>query len=835
MKTLMRAPRADEALPTQQEPQPAAGTESRSARRGLSIRTLLILLTVVPSLALVTLWGFTSYRLVDHARSVDNETRVAENAGLPGYTVMLELQVERRLTAAWLAAPSPDAANALARQRAKTDAGVVLFTKFTDSAPRETPGHAVRRAREILGGLGKLAEHRRTIDSGASPDRDRLLGFYGTRIADQISLFQALSQATDTDFTFAGQSLVTQFRAAEALSREDTVITYAQASGKLSAADFADFTQNVGVRRHTYDDQVDPSLPASMRPMYLSLTSSPAWLDLISMEFAVVAAADTPPVQVPRGRTPASGTPVPGELVDWRTTLDRLNDDITAFNYARSDQVFAIGEETTDDTWNQVYLLSALGFVFVLAGGLLCWRVTRSVRMRLVRLRDATVELGTRRLPDVVERLRRGEHVDVPTEAPDVPAGRDEIGQVAAAFNTAQRAALDGAVQLARQREGFAKVFVNTALRTQSLVNRQIGELDAMERRHQDPELLRELFTIDHLATRLRRYEENLVVLTGNRPGRRWSRPVPLIDVVRSAVGEVEDYHRVEVYADADLELNGPSVGGLIHLLSELIENAAMFSPPDTPVHVRAVSVAKGLAIEIEDRGLGLPDEEIDSLNVQLATPVTFDVIALADDVRLGLFVVAQLAERLGVSVTLRSSPYGGTLAIVFLPEDLITRGAIAPREPAEQSGPFRLARAAVAELEPAGRQHPEPLALPAPAAPQPTPEPVPVAASAPSDADPAEPTDGEPEGDGTGRRALPRRVRRAGPAVALRAEQPAEPEPAPQSPSSPQEAAATLSAFQVASRRARATPAPGTEPPTPTEEVDSPPTADRTHPEEPS
>ncbi|MYW01701.1 sensor histidine kinase, partial [Streptomyces sp. SID3343] len=726
----MRAPRADEPIPTHQEPQPAAGEPARPDRRGLSIRTLLILLTVVPSLALVTLWGFTSYRLVDHARNVDNETRIAQNAGTPGYDVMVALQIERRLTAAWLAAPSPQATSALGAQRAKTDASVVQFTKFTDSTVRETPGNAVRRSHEILTGLAKLTDQRRTIDSGISPDRDRLLGFYSTRIADQISLFQALSQSSDSDYTFAGQSLVAQFRAGEALSREDAVITYAQASGKLSAADFADFTQNVGVRRHTYDDQIDPSLPADLRPMYLTLTSSPAWLDLVSMEFAVVAAADTPAQSMPRGRVTAQGTPVPGELVDWRSTLDRLVGEIAAFDSARTDQVLAIGEKTTDDTWNQVYLLSALGFVFVLAGGLLCWRVTRSVRERLVRLRDATVELGTRRLPDAVERLQRGEHVDVATEAPDLPTGRDEIGQVAAAFNTAQRAALDGAVQLARQREGFAKVFVNTALRTQSLVNRQIGELDAMERRHQDPELLRELFTIDHLATRLRRYEENLVVLTGNRPGRRWSRPVPLIDVVRSAVGEVEDYHRVDVYADTDLELNGPSVGGLIHLLSELIENAAMFSPPDTPVHVRAVSVAKGLAVEIEDRGLGLPDDEIESLNRQLATPVAFDVIALAEDVRLGLFVVAQLAERLGVSVTLRSSPYGGTLAIVFLPEDLITRGSTGPKEPVEQTGPFRLARAG--ESESAGRQHPEPLALPSAA--RPALEPVPAEVSAPSE-----------------------------------------------------------------------------------------------------
>ncbi|WP_406279605.1 nitrate- and nitrite sensing domain-containing protein [Embleya sp. NBC_00896] len=766
-------------------------------RRTLSIRTLLVLLTVVPSMAMVLLWGFASYRLADHARGLDNEISVASRAGTPSYNTMIALRQERRLTAAWMAKPSAESVEALRAQRERTTETVRQFVGFANSGARETPGHAVRRAREILPELAQLADVRRQVDATGSGGRDRWLGYYTKQIANQITMVQALAETSDTDVTYVGSFLVNQFRAGEALAQEDLLVTFAQANGRLTQHDYAEFVQAVGVRRHAYAVEIEPYLPARLRPLYTVLTQSTAWRDLVATEDAIIAAVDAPKESA-RDRAAGAGVALPGGVAKWRATNDQVEGLVTAFDFGRTDQIFATGDAATSDSWNQVYLLSAISFAFVLVGGLLCWRVTRSVRLRLFRLRDATVELGTRRLPDVVERLQRGEHVDVAAETPDLVTDRDEIGQVAAAFNTAQRAAVDGAVQLARERQGFAKVFVNTALRTQSLVNRQIGELDAMERRHQDPELLRELFTIDHLATRLRRYEENLVVLTGNRPGRRWSRSVRIVDVVRSAIGEVEDYHRVEVYTDPDLELTGPSVGGVIHLLAELIENATMFSPPDTPVHVRAVTVAKGLAIEIEDRGLGMPEDEYDVLNRQLSVPVAFDVIALADDVRLGLFVVAQLADRLGVSVTLRPSPYGGTLAIVFLPEELIMRGAA---EPAETAGPFEQVQ--IAAPESVGRQHPEPLALPAP------PEPVPVAALPPAPAKAPEETTAD------GRRVLPRRVRQAKRAVPLRAEsaEPAEPETDPASRTSPQDAAATLSAFRRASERARETPEPDSVP----------------------
>ncbi|MGR7000884.1 sensor histidine kinase [Yinghuangia aomiensis] len=169
-------------------------------------------------------------------------------------------------------------------------------------------------------------------------------------------------------------------------------------------------------------------------------------------------------------------------------------------------------------------------------------------------------------------------------------------------------------------------------------------------------------------------YEENLVILSGHQPGRRWSKPVRVVDIVRSAVGEVEDYERIDVHMSSELLLQGAAVGAVIHLLAELLENATTFSPPRTPVEARGMPVAKGLVVEIEDRGLGMAEDDYAALNTELEQPRAFDMVALAEDVRLGLFVVARLAERHGIGATLRASPYGGTLAIVFLPEELIVR-----------------------------------------------------------------------------------------------------------------------------------------------------------------
>ena len=277
--------------------------------------------------------------------------------------------------------------------------------------------------------------------------------------------------------------------------------------------------------------------------------------------------------------------------------------------------------------------------------------------------------------------------MDTDTSLTGLHTTDDEIGDVAKAFNAAQRAAIDEAVQQTELRQGVNRVFLNIAHRSQTLVHRQLRLLDKMEREQEDPDQLAQLFKLDHLATRSRRNAENLLILGGEAPGRTWHRPMPLIDVLRGAISESGDYTRVKRDRIARVHLNGPAVADVIHLVAELVDNAAMFSPPHTQVRLSSDDVPNGVTVEIEDRGLGMTESEFTSANALLASPPEFDVMRLNEKMRLGLFVVSHLAHRHGIKVHLRPSPYGGVQAIVLLPHELISgdRTPLPSSEPARE------------------------------------------------------------------------------------------------------------------------------------------------------
>ena len=278
-----------------------------------------------------------------------------------------------------------------------------------------------------------------------------------------------------------------------------------------------------------------------------------------------------------------------------------------------------------------------------------------------------------------MERLRAGEDVDVSAEAPPIETSGDEIGQVGQAFNTVQRTAIEAAVEQARLRHGISDVFRNLARRSQSLLHRQLTLLDTMERRASDPDELGDLYRLDHLTTRMRRHAEGLIILSGAAPGRAWRNPVRLVDVLRASVAEVEDYTRVTVVTMTQAALAGPVVADVIHMIAELVENATIFSPPNTPVRLTGDMVGKGFAVEIEDRGLGMNEEKLAEINDRLANPPEFD---LSDSDQLGLFVAGRLAKRHGIRISMRLNPYGGTTAIVLIPRDLVVSEELYARDP---------------------------------------------------------------------------------------------------------------------------------------------------------
>ncbi|MEV0122699.1 ATP-binding protein [Streptomyces sp. NPDC050703] len=303
-------------------------------------------------------------------------------------------------------------------------------------------------------------------------------------------------------------------------------------------------------------------------------------------------------------------------------------------------------------------------------------RAAKTVRDRIGTLRHATAK-GQGELREVVEKLRRGEPPPTRGTPPRTRQGADEFDLLADELSRAQDAAV-GAVVRASQLSSHAgseqkvEVFVNLARRLQSLVHREISLLDELEHEVEDPELLRGLFHVDHLATRIRRHAENLAVLGGAVSRRQWSHPVSTTEVMRSAIAEVEQYSRVKLVPPIAGTLRGHAVADVIHLLAELVENATVFSAPHTQVLLRADLVTAGLAVEVEDRGLGMPLTEQNKMNRLLADPDQVNVASLLQDGRIGLYVVAALARRHGVAVRLQTNIYGGVQAVLIVPQELL-------------------------------------------------------------------------------------------------------------------------------------------------------------------
>jgi len=319
----------------------------------------------------------------------------------------------------------------------------------------------------------------------------------------------------------------------------------------------------------------------------------------------------------------------------------------------------------------RVALVGLGGLLIVILSTFLLLRFGNRVTRELTGLRNAARTLAEERLPRVVRRLRAGDDVDVAAEAPplDLATRTRELNDTADAFSAVQHAAIEAAVEQARLRQGFNDVFRSLARRNQSLVQRQLKLLDDMERGTQDPDALAQLFRLDHLTTRMRRQAEGLIILSGSAPGRRWRQPIPVADVLRGAISEIEDYARVDTIAQLPDYLIGTAVADVIHLVAELIENAVSYSPPATKVQVRGSWAARGYVIEVQDSGIGIEPATRDQLNERLANPPDFD---LTNSDQLGLFVVGRLAIRNHIKVSLRESAYGGTLALVLLPRELV-------------------------------------------------------------------------------------------------------------------------------------------------------------------
>ncbi|MFF3160333.1 sensor histidine kinase [Streptomyces sp. NPDC003273] len=781
---------------------PLNAAPARAGRRRLRPRTVrakVICLLMVPVVSLLALWAYATVSTAQDIARLRQSQRVDTELRAPVAAAVAALQNERAAAVRYAADPGPARAGDLRSQAARTDralTGLRLGDDSTVADGQELPARVSGRLEAFVSGAERLRALRTAVldrSTGWSQAYDQ----YTRTIGTAFTVDGALTGIQQADVGSDARVLLEFSRAAEALAQEDAVLGGTRPDGRLQGERQRLFAASVATRR-TLTEAAVADLPGPQRAAWRRLAGDGAHTALTATEDRILAAGSG---------ARAVGT-APGTT--WSSAHARVRDDMRTLAADTGRAVAGRSDPYRRGLLSPAGAAVLFGLAAVAASLVISVRIGRALVVELVSLRNDALEIARRKLPEAMRRLRTGEEIDVDAEAPAGPAAEDETGQVAEALTIVHRAALRAAAERAELAGGISGVFVNLARRSQVLVHRQLSLLDSMERRSDDPDELSDLFRLDHLTTRMRRHAESLIILSGAAPGRAWRTPVLLTDVVRAAVSEIEDYARVEVRGLPAASVVGAAVADLTHLLAELVENAAQFSPPHTRVRITGEPVGNGYVLEVEDRGLGMGAELLAEANRRIEQSEALD---LFDSDRLGLFVVSRLASRHGVKVRLRTSPYGGTTAVVLLPTVLLHTGS--PELPAQESPPAAQRRteyARVPENSPAASEvtartgraaltapaHPSPAAQPpappsAPRSPAPTHQNPPSAPQPPTPAHrtstPAHeppppkvtalrphrpPRDDGPSDD------LPRRVRQANLVPQLRRQRPEEPAPEP-------------------------------------------------------
>ncbi|MFI7195197.1 nitrate- and nitrite sensing domain-containing protein [Nocardia nova] len=546
------------------------------------------------------------------------------------------------------------AAADLARRRADTDRVFSELSLVAHEMNTLNPEAVSKSTPAFTAVATQLPQIRTAVDTGRT-DIAAVDDYFATITGIVVLGLQGSARHTPDAVAAAEQMTAANLvQVADLHSRAVATAMSALAAGTPTSADHHRVGQFTGAFRQQLEGLVT-SLTDDGRAAYRALTDSPQWHTSVTGEDQF---ANDGTLQVPENEWSEAEATIGSQLITLFHDHGR---------YATQLAVDAASRLLTQTllTTAAISVVAAIAFACAL---LLANRLIR----RLDSLRSRSLELANERLPSILRRIHSGEEVDLDLETTAWDAGNDEIASVAYAFGVAQRAAVDAAAAEARTRDGFNKVFLDIAHRSQTVVRRQLDILDLAESKQDDPEHLELLFRLDHLATRARRNAENLLILGGAQPGRRWHDPVPLEDIVRSAVSETEEFARVTIVRLPAVQVLGGAVADLIHLLAELIDNAATFSPPQSLVSVRGSAVGNGVAIEVEDQGLGIRADERDRLNELLRNPPEFQEMALLGRRNLGLFVVGRIAARHNIMVTLHESAYGGTTAVALIRSELL-------------------------------------------------------------------------------------------------------------------------------------------------------------------
>ncbi|TCB97455.1 HAMP domain-containing protein [Micromonospora zingiberis] len=670
---------------------PASGDAAQNGRRRLPrlrdarIRSKLALILVVPVAAVIAL---ATVRLISVGEGAYDASEARSLTVLSTKISALtnDLHGERMAAAAYLASPQQKADAYNLRVR-RTQERIDAYR-----AERARVGEAPAAVRDRLATIDR---HLDTLDGTRQEVLDRqqmqvaeAALRYGVVLADLVSYGDGLAQLPGEERLADTRRAVAAFaRAKAAVAEEESVAFTALTTGRLDNEQFSAFVATLTGQQEAL--------------LAFSLAADSSQRDLVHGTVSGDAVVLADRIATDISRSVGQRSPVTAQ--DATAAIGAVHELMRWAEIELQDRLLAQAEQARSDVIRQAIVETTLVLLTLIIAVTLAVVLARSLNHSLRRLREGALSVANHDLPEAVRRLQGMGNVsdgsvdEIVREVRDPIQlnNRDEVGQVASAFNVVHREAVRVAAEQAALRTSVSAMFLNLARRSQTLVDRMIGELDAIERGEEDPKRLAQLFELDHLATRMRRNDENLLVLAGADSAVPRRDDALLVDVLRAAQSEVELYNRIEFgTVDTDVSVAAHAVNDVVRLVAELLDNATRFSPPNTTVVADGRRIRDYVLIQIEDRGLGLTDEQMDSLNRRLAAPSDVDVSAFR---LMGLAVVSRLAARYGIRVELRRNVDGGTVAQVTLPaatvilpslrgRDQITR----PRQPlaVEQAPP---------------------------------------------------------------------------------------------------------------------------------------------------
>ena len=656
--------------------------------RNMQIRSKLIAVLVIPLVALTVLAaigiGANVARGVQADRVQDQTAFALNLSGL-----VHELQRERDLSAGWVGSGRDAGYGGVVAQRVAVNQALQTFRNDVADLGSKDQGSVFRRRVDTaVRQFDQLDTDRQRIEKDPAWTVERTLDLYSGLIANLFAAEQELGgQSNDRSLIRNLATFVALGRFKEAASKERGLVYAVASARQFAPGQFQRFATSLGAQ-DTWRAQFGSTASPEQSTRLETIQSNADVLRTNELRNFLRNALLTGDARSRVDLDPA----------EWYERSTARIDLLRGVESTIADDVSAASKAAESAASREALLYTViLTLVLWFTVGLSLW-MARSMVGPLRNLTRSANQVADQQLPGLVDRLQHSKDprdLDVVPEPVPVHAN-DEIGQLSAAFNSVHRVAIQVATEQAALRKSIGDMFLNLARRSQSLIDRQLELIDDLERTEADPDALDNLFKLDHLATRMRRNAEDLIVLSGAEPARRWSQPVPLVEVVRAALAEVEDYNRVELLPIDEIGVAGQAVSDVVHLLAELIENATSFSPPGTKVQVAGQQVSNGYVLEIEDRGLGMSDDELVEANERLANPPMVD-FALSR--MLGLYVVARLAQRYNVKVQLRHSWYGGITALVLLPPTVAVRAPMPEAlEAPSRRGPAEL----VASTKPA-------------------------------------------------------------------------------------------------------------------------------------